>query len=201
MSLSSPGLILTCGSLWSEQSLCRSSSDWFTLFSSCRAHSRASTPLPHSSLSGFCNTKQVRRHLLMRDERSATWARQPALWVFQSVFAVKRSTRARGDCVCMSEKDKWHCTLTPFCHTLSFWPYVALPKLEMRMITQSKKNLTSSVQVKTATKLDIYFHTRYNKYEHIPGHLVGRSFPPSGSAVSWASQRAHAPRVTDDGRT
>ncbi len=59
-------LKLTCGSLWSEQSLCMSSRDWFTLFSSCRAHSRASTPLPHSSLSGFCNTKQVRqtvRHL------------------------------------------------------------------------------------------------------------------------------------------
>lgn len=50
-------LILTCGSLCSEQSLCKSSSDWFTLFSSCRAHSSASTPLPHSSLSGFCKER------------------------------------------------------------------------------------------------------------------------------------------------
>ncbi len=39
------------------------------------------------------------------------------------------------------------------------------------------------------------------KYELIPWHLAGRSFPPSGSAVSWASQHARAPRVTGDGRT
>lgn len=45
--------ILTWGSLCSAAIFCKSRRDWFTLFSSCKAHSRASRPLPHSSLSGF----------------------------------------------------------------------------------------------------------------------------------------------------
>lgn len=44
---------LTWGSPCSEASLCRSSRAWFTLFSSASAHCMASSPLPHSSRSGF----------------------------------------------------------------------------------------------------------------------------------------------------
>ena len=49
-------LLLTWGSLCSVAIFCRSRRDWFTLFSSCRAQSKASRPLPHSSLSGFWDT-------------------------------------------------------------------------------------------------------------------------------------------------
>lgn len=50
-------LQLTWGSPWSEASLCRSSRAWLTFFSNCRAHCMASSPLPHSSRSGFYRRK------------------------------------------------------------------------------------------------------------------------------------------------
>lgn len=46
-------LVITWASRWLSATLWRSSRDWLTLFSSWRATCMASSPVPHSSRSGF----------------------------------------------------------------------------------------------------------------------------------------------------
>lgn len=54
-----PTAPLTWGSPFSEAKACRSSSAWFTDFSSCSAASTASSADPQASRSGFCGARTV----------------------------------------------------------------------------------------------------------------------------------------------